>query len=517
MSKLEPGARRRLVASTTLGAAALLALALLVIVNYFGGKYFKRFDWTSSRLYTLSEKTENVLAGLDRDFDTVVFMTPGEPLYDPVRELLSRYEAASPRIKVRIVDPDKNPAEAQSLVDRYELTQLNVVVFDSGADRRVVESTDLADYDYSGFQMGQGPTMTGFKGEQAFTAAILELAESRKPKVLFTSGHGELEIDDFSAGGLSQARDLLGRDNVEVETWASLGQPRVPEGTDLVVIAGPTARFAESEAAALGEYLDAGGRLMLLVDPTLSDAGAIAGTGLEQLLAEYGVALGADIVVDPSNPLPFYGAETIFVSGYGDHPITRSLDQAQVPVIMPLVRSVSRAEEVAGLEVVELLRTSGEGWGEVDLVNLRQVEKGDADLAGPVPVAVAIAATADGEDEAEADAFVEGEDLEPQTDAAAVPEANDDPGAATRLVVFGDSDFATNGQLLNVGNAEILANSINWLVERETLIGIPPKAPEQVRLNLSASQLRRLTWLVLGLLPALAIASGVGVYWRRRS
>ena len=85
-----------------------------------------------------------------------------------------------------------------------------------------------------------------------------------------------------------------------------------------------------------------------------------------------------------------------------------------------------------------------------------------------------------------------------------------------RLVVIGDSDLATNTQLQNVPNATLLANTLNWLVERESLVGIPPKRPEHVKLSLTASQLSRLTWLVLIVLPGLVILAGVTVYLRRR-
>ena len=85
-----------------------------------------------------------------------------------------------------------------------------------------------------------------------------------------------------------------------------------------------------------------------------------------------------------------------------------------------------------------------------------------------------------------------------------------------RLVVVGDSDLATNTQLQNVPNATFLANALNWLVERETLVGIPPKQPEQVKLSLTSTQLSRLTWLVLIILPGLVILAGLTVYLRRR-
>src|SRR3954447_16265357 len=86
------GSRRQLVRTGTLSAGVLLIAALLLIVNYFGWKYYKRFDWTKSQLYSLSEKTRNVLGGLKQDVDFVVFLSPDQQreLYQPTTELLQR-------------------------------------------------------------------------------------------------------------------------------------------------------------------------------------------------------------------------------------------------------------------------------------------------------------------------------------------------------------------------------------------------------------------------------------------
>lgn len=504
MARLDAKTKRQILSGSMLGAGVVLAVVLFLIVNYFGWKYHTRYDWTSSNLYSLSEKTENVLAGLDRDVEIIVFMSPIESLYGPVSELLSSYEGASNRVSVRHVDPEKNLLEAQALVDRFELTQLNVLVFDAGDDRRVVDISDLADYDYSGMQYGQGAEMTGFKGEQVFTSTLVELMENRKPKILFTTGHGELGLDDFSPRGLSMARDLLGKDNFELEDWLSLGESAVPEGTDLIVIAGPTSTFVEPELELLRSYLEAAGRLLVLLDPNMSPAGGLVETGLELLLSDFGVEVGEDIVVDPGNPLPFFGAETIFVNVYGSHVITRPLDQAQLPVIVPMARSVRAAADTEGLQVTELMLTSIEGWGEGDLEHLDQVAKDDSDLQGPVSIAVAVAAA---EDDGDA-AGVEDGSGEPAIDEA--------PVAGLRLVVVGDSDFVSNSQLQQVPNATFFGNTLNWLVERETLVGIPPKQPEQTRLSLTQSELSRLSWLVLLGLPGLAIGLGVAVYLQRR-
>lgn len=368
----------------------------------------------------------------------------------------------------------------------------------------MVDATDLADFDYSGLQFGQQPRMTGFKGEQEFTSAIIDLVESRKPRVLFTAGHGELDLDDMSPDGISLARELLGKDNFELESWATVGEPAVPEGTDMLVVAGPTANFIEPEVVVMRNYIESGGRMLFLIDPTLAPAGGLVATGLEPLLEEYGVHLGDNIVVDPANPLPFFSADTIFVTAYAEHDITRSLSQAQLPVIVGLARSVGMGEPIEELRVTELMMTSVEGWGETDLEQLQQVELHEDDLGGPVPLAVAVE-------------VIEEENLGAEAlDGATASEEVTPSSPNLRLVVVGDSDFATNGQVQNMPNATFLANTLNWLVERETLIGIPPKKPEYVRLSLSSSQMSKVTWLVLVVLPGLAVLLGFAVYWQRR-
>jgi LPXTG-motif cell wall-anchored protein len=480
--------KKALVKTGTLSAGVILVAALVAIVNYFGYKYHQRFDWTSNRLYTLSEKSLNVAKGLQKDVEAVVFLAPTDPLYEPTQEVLARYAAASTHLKVRMVDVAKNPVEAEQLVRKYGVTNAGVVLA-SGNDKRVIDSADLAELDYSTMQLGQQPQMTGYKGEQLFTSALLELAEGKKAKVLFTTGHGERSLDDQGPRGLAGAAQILGRDNFDISEWASLGQSGVPAGTDMVVIAGPSGSFVPPELAAFSAYLDGGGRMLVLLDPTIGQAAGsgLAQTGLEAWLQGYGIKAGQDIVIDPSNPLPFFGAETIFVKSYGEHPITKPLAQANLPVLFSLARSMAKGDS-GDATVTELLKTSPDGWGETDIVHLDKVAKDGGDQVGPVAIAVA------------------------------VERKGKAPGARTsRLVAFGDSDFATD-QLLqaNVANSVLLSNALNWLVEREALLGIPPKKTEQVHLTLTGDELRNIYLIVLGLLPGLAILAGGWVYLRRR-
>jgi len=490
------------------GAGVLLVAALVGLVNYLGHKYYARWDWTETHLYSLSEQTETVLDGLDRDVEATMLLQPGTQLYAPTKEILERYAAKSGRFTARVLDPEKNLTEVKRLVDEVGLSSLDVVVFESGDERRVVEASALADFDYSGLQYGGSPTMTGFKGESAFTSVIQELVEQRKPTVRFTTGHGERSLDGYDDDGLGRIAELLGKENLDLESWASLGQADVPEGTDLLVVAGPRVNFVPPELEAFGRYLDGGGRMLVLLDPELAPGGGLVETGLEAWLAGRGVDVGSDLVIDPGATLPFFGAETIFVQAASSHPITASLQQAGYPVIVSFARSVRPGKVPDGFEARTLLDTSAEGWGERDLDNLRAVAKGDGDLAGPVAVGVAVAAKE--EDGVESDDLLDQEGGTEDESAAEPSEA-----ASWRLVVVGDSDFASNGQLAQVGNPTLLANAFNWLLERGDRLGIGPKAPEQVRLTLGPGELRAITLGTLVGMPFLAIVAGVLV-WRRR-
>jgi ABC-type uncharacterized transport system involved in gliding motility auxiliary subunit len=512
MRRLERSTQRKLAFGGTLGAAALLVFALVGILNYLGFRHYWRWDWTRSQLYTLSEKTTSILEGLDKDVSVVVFMDEQSEVFEPTKELLARYAAASSRIDVSIIDPVRNLARAQQLVERYEVDRA-AVVFESGGDKRVVDATDLADYDYSAMQMGGAPEMRGFKGEQLFTSAIVELVEAKKPTILFTTGHGEPSLDSMEGRGFGRLQRFLGQDNFSIEEWASLGKNEVPPATDLIVVAGPTQPFAGPELQLLGRYVEGGGRLLVMIDPNLTETGRIADTGLAGWLGTYGVSVGDDIVIDPTNLLPFFSAETIFAGNYGSHPITEALSQARAPVVFSLARSVRAAPAAPEGKVTELVRTSGDGWGETNLEQLEGVEKEEGDLPGPVGLGVAVEI---GGAEAPSEEAVPLEGV-PGPDGAAPTAA---PTAGTkpqgRMVVYGDSDFATNAQLDQPGNATLIANTLNWMVERETHLGIAAKEPEQVRLSLTPQERRQALLLVVVFIPLATLITGIVVNVRRR-
>ncbi len=483
----------------SVGLGALLGLGILVLVNWIGSRHYRRFDWTGAGLYSLSDKTKNVLKGLKAPVSVTVFMTENTQLFPETQELLKRYRAASPLVTVETIDPTRSKARAEALAKEFGVTGPSVV-FKAGERRKYVAVDQLAELDFSRARFGGEPSIKSFKGEQEFTSAILSITQAKTPKVLFTKGHGERPTASKDREGLWAVAETLRRDDCTVEEWSSLDGGDVPAGTDLVVVGGPKTAFTAPEAEALKRYLAGGGRALLLLDPAFA-AGRptrMLDLGLSGLLEAWGMRLDDDIVIDPKGRVPLMGAETLFANAFRPHPITKLLEGAAV--VFPLARSVRLAEKMPeGVTGTVLLETSPDGWGETDLASLEvKVEKGAGDVPGPVPLAVAVESTSAG--------------------AGARPQgpAPSPAPPRTRLVVVGDSDFAANGTFANAANSFLVAAAANWAMEREALVAIPPRSTDQVAVTMTRSDIRSMTLVAVLLMPALAISLGLAVWFRLR-
>jgi len=146
-----------------------LAAAIFGMVNYASFRHYKHADVSRSKLYQLSDKTQGLLKSLTNAIDVIVFLQPGQDIYEDVDNLLKEYQDASKLIRVQKVDPDRDLARTEMLAKKYQVSKANVVVFDNGGRTKFVTAEDIVEMDYSGMQMGAPPRKTGFKGEQAFS------------------------------------------------------------------------------------------------------------------------------------------------------------------------------------------------------------------------------------------------------------------------------------------------------------------------------------------------------------
>ena len=155
----------------------------------------------------------------------------------------------------------------------------------------------------------------------------------------------------------------------------------------------------------------------------------------------------------------------------------------------PWARSVSALNRAGG--AVELLHTDRNAWGEADLGVVRgdggEVDYDvDSDAPGPLSLAVAVTAALDS---------VEGE--------------------STRIVVFGDTDFASNQYFGQQANGELLAAAVRWLAEGEGALDIPPREPRFNPINLEGNAGSTVLWLSVFVLPFAVALSGFVIMLRR--
>ncbi len=465
--------------------SAALALAVFLMLNYLSFRHFSRWDWSRQRFYSLSEKTQNLLAGLTNAVDVRVIVQPGHETSEDIGHLLAEYEAASPWVRVERVDPDRDLARTEELGRRFKLDRANLVVFEAGGRSRVVPVEEVLEMDYSPIFQGQAPARSAFRGEWLFSSAIHGITQGRRPVLYVLQGHGERDLDNYDrVEGYSGIAQTIQRDNIEIRPLV-LGQVKsIPEDADALLIAGPSKPFSSAEVNVLDAFLKRNGRILLLLD-------AVAETGLEDLLADWGIDLGRNVVVDATRTL---NGRELFVTAYPEHPITRSL--RAVTTVFYLPRSVEpsgRLEEPANPadrpQVVVLASCTESGWAESDMEQNPMAFDAEVDMPGPVAVAVAVERGP-----------VPGFDVQIKP---------------VRMVVVGDSDFAANGGLVG-GNADFFMSALNWLLEREQLMGIAAKPFEEARLLMSAAQLRALSWGLVAGLPGLAAVWGLLVWLRRR-
>ncbi len=473
-------------------SSVLIAVGILVAVNYVLARQNKRWDLTAAKQYSLSDQTRRVLEALDEPIKVLVFARAGT--LQNYRDRLSEYEYTSSQISVEYVDLDRNPI----LADQYEVQTYGTIVFDyEGRVERVISETVV---------------------EQDVTNALIKAVEGEERTIYFVQGHGERDPNSADRDGYSALTEGMRLDNLSVETVVLAQTSMVPEDASVLVIAGPTTDLPEAEVELFRNYLEQGGKALLLLDPPTSpdDSDAFS---LVTLAAEWGIEVGTDVVIDAGIMQLQFGFLSAVAASYPPHAIT---ERFNLLTAFPSARSVRPASGGADGRFAEtFVETGPQSWAESNLGAitsdevLPELDEDEGDIAGPIPIAAAVSVTVENEG-AEAD----GETTDTGMNKAQMADPNPAAGSdaddrQARLVVIGDSDFATNRLLGIPGNRDLVLNVLNWLAEQENLIAVRPRAPEDRRITLTADQQSRISWLVLLVIPGVVLGSGVYT-WRRR-
>lgn len=455
----------------------VIVLAVCILLYSLAMRHNQRWDVTRGKRFTLAEQSVKLVQNLKEPLKVIGFFRLEDREREQFEDLLKQYAQHSDKLTYEVVDPDRQPARTQ----QYEVTAYNTIVVAGSNKQEKLFRVE----------------------EAALTNAIVKVIRDTKKVIYFVSGHGEAALTDTERAGYSLAKQYLEEQNYVVHDIVLARQSDVPADAAVLVVAGPRQDFLEPEVHMLKAFVERGGRLLLMLDPETSPA-------LLPFAKQYGLELSADVVIE-TNPLGrLIGGDYLMpvVMSYDQHPITKDL--GNLMTIFPFVRSVQVAGQLPeGVTAQTLASTSTESWAETDLATLKAGQSAfDANTDRKGPISIAAVATIPA--------------AKPPAPAAPATPATTEgteklPERPARLVVFGDSEFASNNFFPSPGNGNLFLNTVSWLAEEDDLLAIRPRERgNSGPIMLTEAQAPWIFWIPVVFLPFGVLAIGIVVFFRRR-
>lgn len=453
-------------------AMLIAAIFIAILVNYLGYKGTLRYDLTSSRQFSLSSQTIQIIDDITEPVHATAFFIPDktDEIIERQRteDLLSEYKNQSNGlITFQFIDPDSDPAFAKE----KGVSRFPSILFEAkDSDERYVLPI---------------PPVT----EQDITSALLVTTGSDRKMIYFLRGHGEKspsEIQENDANAIGMAVRGVLSDGYGVDELNLSQSGSVPKDAAVIVVAGPKGNILRQEAELLSNWLNNGGRALFMLDPNTPES-------FVNVLKPWGIAAGVGTIVDPGSSL--YEAPKnpiIQPRQYSEESrITGFLDASLLPQASPVSIIVDSKKLPPWINYSNLANSSIASWVTLDEERLEYTP--GLDIIGPHSMAYSVE--------------------------AASP-VNIEPSLAelskTFLIVIGDSDFASNKYYSYSSNKDLFINSINWLAQDYDLISIRPKIYTFRNLVLTRSEYNFIRYSSWFLLPSIVGLAALLAWWQRR-
>jgi hypothetical protein len=454
--------------------------------NYLGARYYLALPWSIETRTELTPQTISVLKSVTNDINVVIYYDRSDRLYDYIKDLLSDYHRLNSKITVRTVDYLVDAGDAQKVKDAYSDfmgagVDTNLVIFSSSNGTNIIHGEELGTFeiepDASEGARRYRNRLGYFEGEEKFTSAIFRLISPKPARAYFLEGLNSVHrLNSQDLQGYQTFKSVLQINNIDVTNISTLsGTNGVPADCKLLIIAGPGV-LTHSEIDNVQRYLDQGGHLFVLFDYLSRNIN----TGLEPLLAKWGLTVGRDIVHDLKYHYDEAGNDVVVNSFNKHHPVVTYLQDFSLELILP--RSVSTNSNNQGSDTPmaqELAWTSASA-----AIN-------DSLVATGKPVSLM--------------ASVEKGEVKGILDQG-----------TTRILVVGDSYFLDNQLILAGRNRAFAGYAVDWLMgQTQMLQGLGPHRVREYRLMVTDAEDQNIRWIFLAGMPGAILVFG-GLVWLRR-
>lgn len=479
-----------------LGVAGLIVFSLLI--GWSGTTIGGRIDLTEDKLFTMSPATSDILSQLD-DILTIELFESREPpvqvslVSRDVNDFLDDFSASSDG-KVRLVK--RFPDDSENETRKAQLAGVPPIQFNVQSQGELQIKTG-----YLGLAMTYLdkreviPFISSVDGFEYRLASLAnKMLREDKKTVGFLSGHGEKSPTNGFQSFSAMLSDSYNVTDILVE------EDIVPDlsGIDVVIIAGPDRNIPDQVLAALRQYIDSGGKAMILIDSVLIDRSRLIAQKNPNSFAyfprEYGVVIEPDLVFDlQSNETLSFGTQVGSV--YLPYPFW-----ARVPVIS---KKVAGNVDTALIPWGSSLGISEEARSSIDFIPLIEstefaaIDFNPGDVRPNSPIFNQVT-------NANRVQSLMGVALSERQNTI-----NND--SSFRLVVFGTSRWLMDGITdRSQQNLALGLNLIDWLAQEDTLAAVRSKAVTTRDLLFSSGTHENVSrWANVAGIPLLLVGIGL--------
>ncbi len=463
---------RRSLSTVVYTAFFLLSVVLVYMIS---ANRHGRFDLTRDKTHTLAPQTRALLERLPADDSFAIEVFAPSEEHQQYARFLGTYRRLAPAaITFDLYDPARDLDAVVRLGRQPEKGLVKLTRLNGSGEvlRREEASIPLAAMDR----------------EHRLTNLLARTLQLREQVVYFTSGHNEKALQGDADNALGIVAGLVEQTQLPVRSHRLLTGP-VPDDAAALVIAGPTSDLFDPEREIVEQYLASGGKVLLLLDPLIREAGDFG--NIDAILAEFGMQAPNALVVDAETVNASQSAFTPMVVYNNPHPINARVDRT--PFLLVQARPIEPlAERPPGTELEIALASQENVWVE-EFHSLRSTRR-------PVPP--------DNPEEI-------GRRVLAMT--AERPTPGGRFGDVARLAVMGDSDAFSNALVRqNEAPALFFLSTLGWLREERDMVYIPPKVLSSTPVTITPGQFRLVgaVFLLMGL--ALTLGGTTWTLLRRR-
>lgn len=469
----------------------IVFIAIVVLANVMASMLLERFpvkiDLTPEGIFSISQQSIDYLKKLDKDVEVTVLanestLSTSSKEAKQVVEVINKYAQYTDKIKIKYVDPDKNPQVMSEFNNLYkgDLSS-KFVVLRCGDKVRALEQSDLVNYQSNDYY-SSSYTITS-TAEKSMTSAIMNITDANPMKATILTGE--------SVADVSALKDLLQTNGYDVEEVDIL-TGTIDQTSSLVVLNSPLSDLNDEQITKLDNFLSNDGKLgknLLYV----AAYGQKSTPKLDAFLAEWGLQVDTGYVMDSDNKnlgVVSSGVYGIYIKP-DNTDYTADLQNADLPVMVIASRPIRLLFESNNMRTTtSLLKTADTGYVIPDDATE------STDLNSLPKEAVNVMAMGS--------KYVYDEDNKKST---------------SNVLVLGSGYILDKNlvQSASLNNGDYVLNAVNKMTGKTTSISIVSKDLTQEKLSMTASQMAVVRNVVIFLIPLAFIITGIIIWARRRN